>query len=387
MPRVTSEVTTDPAMPTSGSPTATVPHSLMRDLAHELRDALSPVSSSLDLLRLQNFDPQASRATTERIERGLRRALTLVDAFVLADECERGTLPLEPQGQRLGELLQAARALLGESLARRCPMPPAAPEVSVLADRAQTVRVLAALLQHAEHLAAPDGALALHVIDEGDSATAVLRFQGGARLRAGEECFHSWRSPLPNVMALRTARCLMRLQRGDLELRATADGVGELRVSWARATAVGATPSAAADRGRPPAAAGASAEPGTRLRILIVDDSAEVRKAYRDVLLALGYQVTEAANGEDALLWIESDAPDVALIDIHLPQMNGYRLAQTIKARGGSAVRLIMLSGMTMDDLTRRLSRQAGFDDCLDKMAGPAALHQLLQSPGTASDP
>jgi DNA-binding response OmpR family regulator len=71
----------------------------------------------------------------------------------------------------------------------------------------------------------------------------------------------------------------------------------------------------------------------------------------------------------------------VALIDIHLPGMNGYRLAQALKARARSGVRLVMLSGMTLDDTTLRLSRTAGFDDCIDKAAGPKALHALLQAP------
>jgi two-component system, sensor histidine kinase len=134
-------------------------------------------------------------------------------------------------------------------------------------------------------------------------------------------------------------------------------------------------PNAAEKRAATPAPA------PTLKRILIVDDSAEVRKAYREALIALGYTVFEAVSGEEALASIGRDPPDAALIDIHLPQMNGYRLAQTVKSRVGTRVRLIMLSGMTMDALTRRLSREAGFDDCLDKMAGPAALHQLLQSP------
>jgi two-component system, sensor histidine kinase len=134
-------------------------------------------------------------------------------------------------------------------------------------------------------------------------------------------------------------------------------------------------PGAAASEQHPAAASRAPT------RILIVDDSAEVRKAYREALIAFGYTVSEAVSGEEALASIEREPPEAALIDIHLPQMNGYRLAQTVKSRVGTRVRLIMLSGMTMDALTRRLSREAGFDDCLDKMAGPAALHQLLQSP------
>src|SRR2546430_16507344 len=66
--------------------------SLMRELAHELRDALSPIRAAIDLLRLRNFDTEVSRRVAEKVDRGLDAALAAVDAFVAADQCESGTL-------------------------------------------------------------------------------------------------------------------------------------------------------------------------------------------------------------------------------------------------------------------------------------------------------
>jgi two-component system, sensor histidine kinase len=135
----------------------------------------------------------------------------------------------------------------------------------------------------------------------------------------------------------------------------------------------------------PPAAPAAGAAPeadrsaqlrGTR--ILIVEDSAEVRRAYREALTELGYCVTEARNAEEALTLAPDVRPAVALIDIHLPGMNGYRLAQALKARAGAGIQLVMLSGVTLDETTQQLSRNAGFDQCFDKARGPKALHALL---------
>ena len=200
---------------------------LIRELAHELRDALSPLASAADLARLRQFDPETSRLLAEKVERGMRRALKILDAFVLAAENDHEAL------QDAGPRAQAPQA------------------------------------------GAPGGA----------------------------------------------------------------------------------------------------AE-----RILIVDDSYEVRRAYREVLVTLGYTVLEAADAEQALRAIEGTTPDVGLIDIHLPRMNGYRLAQTIRARVGRGIYLVMLSGMALDAVTRALAQEAGFDDCLDKMAGPLALRELLAS-------
>jgi len=123
-----------------------------------------------------------------------------------------------------------------------------------------------------------------------------------------------------------------------------------------------------------------SANAGSASHILIVDDNVEVRRTYREALAAHGFTVTEAADAEQALSALLDRAPDVALIDIHLPGVNGYRLAQAIRGRTGTSIYLVMLSGMTLDAATRDLAREAGFDECLDKMAGPVALRELLLS-------
>jgi CheY-like chemotaxis protein len=193
---------------------------LIRQLAHELRDALSPLSAAVDLARLRGFDAEASRLLAEKVERGLRRTRAILDALV-----------------------------------------PAA-----------------------------------------DSARAEAQ--------------------------------------------------------------------------SPPRAAGGN-------RILIVDDSLDVRRSYRAALDALRYTVLEAADAEQALSALDSEPPDIALIDIHLPQMSGFRLAQTIRERAGASIYLVMLSGMALDAATRSLAREAGFDECLDKMAGPMALRELIVSAGT----
>ena len=155
--------------------------------------------------------------------------------------------------------------------------------------------------------------------------------------------------------------------------------VGAARVS---ARVDGARPAAGNDGGST-----ATGREPSRTRILIVEDSTEVRGIYREALAALGYTVSEAGNAEEALRTTVEAAPDVALIDIHLPGMNGYRLAQALKAQARSSMRLVMLSGMTLDDTTLRLSRNAGFDDCIDKAAGPKALHALLQAPSGSHGP
>ncbi|MGN6451487.1 MAG: response regulator, partial [Steroidobacteraceae bacterium] len=186
-------------------------------------------------------------------------------------------------------------------------------------------------------------------------------------------------------MALRTARQIMRLQGGGLALEENPAGDFKLTLGFADADKDAASQGARRSPSSEPAVGsvaertgGSMTQPGER--VLIVDDSREVRRAYREALAALGYTVLEAADAEQALAALEGARPEVALIDIHLPRMNGYRLAQAIRARAGAGIYLVMLSGMALDAVTRGLAREAGFDESLDKMAGPIALRDLLEA-------
>ena len=353
--------------------------SLLRELAHELRDALSPARAALDLMRLRGFAADVSGAMAQRIEQGLGRALATVDAFILAEQCENGTVVLAAVRVSLQRLLQLTQESLPAGLRERCVFAPPQPDVEVLADVGRSVRVLAAMLQQGLAAAPAGAALELRADYVEQRAQVQVRFAADAHAPpGGEEWFASYRAAGgAGAMALRTARCLMTLQQGALQLVSRGSAGYELVASFRRAAAADAVEVRAEPRTDTscPAAARATAA-GTR--ILMVEDNAEVRRAYREALTAMGYAVTEARNAEEALGAVAAAMPAVVLIDIHLPGMNGYRLAQALKARAGAAVRLVMLSGVTLDDTTLQLSKEAGFDQCFDKAAGPKALQALL---------
>ena len=353
--------------------------SLVRELAHELRDALSPLASSADLARLRKFDPETSRLLAEKVERGLRRALAILDAFVLAEQCESGTLPLSLRRVPLNEIVQAARGALGEQPRVRFSLATAGTGAMGQADAARSAQVLTAVLQHAVAVAARDTLVAVQVVARAAQPQIRVRIEPGDT--PVDEWFATYRGGRGG-MALRTARRIMALQGGALELVKSAPDDWVLLLRFAAEGAEADTlrrdsllPQPG-DRSRPAEASGAA----TGRRILIVDDSLEVRRAYREALAALGYSVVEAADAEQALSVLDDSRPHVALIDIHLPRMNGYRLAQAIRVRAGAPIYLVMLSGMALDAVTRGLAREAGFDDCLDKMAGPIALRELLEA-------
>jgi len=362
----------------SAEPGAEGRSSLLRQLAHELRDALSPLASSADLARVRNFDQEASRLLAQKVERGLRRALAILDAFVLAEQCENGALQLAMTRLPLEQIVATAREALRGPDRARCRFVSGQEGTAVRADPVRSAQALAAVLAHATAVGPPDSLVDVQIC--GTAAQPQIRVRGGIdpEQTPGDAWFATWRGG-ETGLPLRTARCLMRLQRGDLELVIGQRGEWELVVSFAGEEAT-------TDRARREPLPSQQAEPARSgqmvdaagATIVIVDDSREVRRAYREALVALGYRVIEAADADLALRALDEANPQVALIDIHLPRMNGYRLAQTIRARAGAAIYLVMLSGMALDAVTRDLAREAGFDECLDKMAGPIALRELL---------
>jgi CheY-like chemotaxis protein len=364
--------------------------SLVRELAHELRDALSPIRAAIDLLRLRNFDAEVSRRVAEKVDRGLDCALAAADAFVAAEHSENGTLTVAVAPTSLDQIVGAARTALAPLLAgrsQRFEFTPSTPAVEALADAAKSLQVISAMLEQASAVAPPRSAIEVRAAAGQSGPEIHVRFSIATPDFVDVDWFESYRGRARGSrMALRTARHVMSLQRGSLDFALRSPSAGELVAVFAPVGAAaesahpGSTrPAAASEHGSIPTGPKAALT-----RILIVEDSTEVRVIYREALAALGYTVTEAGNAEEALRTTVDATPDVALIDIHLPGMNGYRLAQALKAQARSGLRLVMLSGMTLDDTTLRLSRTAGFDDCIDKAAGPKALHALLQAPGAS---
>jgi CheY-like chemotaxis protein len=350
--------------------------SLLRELAHELRDALSAIRPALDLLRLRNFDAEASKSTAQRVERGIARALATIDAFVIAEQCETGTAALARTPASIQQLLARAHEALHPSTRARCALPAAPASAMVSVDVDRSVQVLAGMVEQAAAMAVAATPIELSTAVQKSTAEVQVVFAVDAQAPAPDErCFESFRARGKGHMALRTARYLMRAQQGDLSLAAPAAGRAALVASFANAPREAATTPA----GRTVATQGAKTDPAAgAVRVLIVDDSPEVRRAYREGLTALGYLVSEMPDAEQALHAVGALAPQVALIDIHLPGMNGYQLARQLRSRGGQPLCLVMLSGMTLDATMLSLSKSAGFDDCFDKAAGPRALHALL---------
>ncbi len=115
------------------------------------------------------------------------------------------------------------------------------------------------------------------------------------------------------------------------------------------------------------------------LAILIVEDNADLAATYRSLLERQGHHVTAVHTGADALTATESDLFDVVLCDLGLPDIDGYEVARTVRARPhGEQLRLIAVSGFSQST-DRALSTAAGFDAHLAKPLPLADLQELLE--------
>jgi CheY-like chemotaxis protein len=111
--------------------------------------------------------------------------------------------------------------------------------------------------------------------------------------------------------------------------------------------------------------------------ILIVEDNADARDALRMLLELDGHTVEAAAEGTEALDLIHAKDPDIALVDIGLPGIDGYEVARRARARNGKRPLLIALTGYGQPE-DRRRATEAGFDALLVKPVDPSALTDLM---------
>jgi len=115
-------------------------------------------------------------------------------------------------------------------------------------------------------------------------------------------------------------------------------------------------------------------------RVLLVDDNRDLAESLAALLRSDGHEVSIAPDGPAALRMVEAQEPDLALIDIGLPGMSGYEVAQRMRAMGCVA-RLVAVTGFGGGE-ERERSQQAGFDDHFVKPIDPAALDRLVASKG-----
>ena len=182
------------------------------------------------------------------------------------------------------------------------------------------------------------------------------------------------RAPGGLGIGLSLAKSLVAMHGGTIEARSEGRGKGSefvVRLPAALEVDEVSVPSVPlTDRG--PSAV------GPRLRVVVVDDYRDALESLAALLDALGHEVVPANCGEDGMIAVESQRPDVVLLDIGLPGMDGYAVAKRIRALpGGQDILLVAMTGWGQQQ-DKRKATDAGFDVHLTKPADPRELEALL---------
>jgi CheY-like chemotaxis protein len=355
-------------------------------LAHELRNPLAPISSAAQLLTHLQPDDKRTRHASDIIVRQVEHITGLVDDLIDVSRVTRGLISTDQQpcdiARIVDQALEQARPAIdarGHRLALALPAPPA----FLMGDQKRLVQALTNLLSNAAKYTPDGGHIALEVDVDGAMVRLTVRDDGigiGAELlprvfdlfTQGERSADRSQGGLG--VGLAVVKSLVELHGGRIAAASAGAGMGsEVTVALPLLYRGAAD---APDTSGVPAAAPASAP----LRLLVVDDNPDAALMLSLLLEASGYDVASENGSHAGLRRALEERPDVCLLDIGLPEMDGYELARRIRAAPQLAhTTLIAITGYGQQD-DKQKAYAAGFDHHLVKPVNTAELTALLHA-------
>ncbi|HJQ83078.1 MAG TPA: ATP-binding protein [Candidatus Binatia bacterium] len=349
-------------------------------LAHELRNPLAPLSNALHLL---GYDVSGRERFIEMARRQVKHLGRLVDDLLDVARITRGHIELRRTRVDLRAVVEAAvQAGRSQVDARGLQLSVAVPEtaVEVEADEVRMEQVLGNLVGNAAKYTPAGGHVWVSLERVGETAVIRVRDDGIGIApdmigRVFELFAQADRSLVRERgglgIGLTVVRRLVEMHGGRVEARS--EGVGHGSEFSMRLPALPPRPEAAAPVAPSPAAA-----EERRLAILVVDDNQDSAESLAMLLELAGHTVATAHDGLAALDRVRASRPDVVLLDIGLPGIDGYEVARRVRLLPeGDGIVLVAVSGYGQED-DRRRAVEAGFDHHLVKPVDLHALERLL---------
>jgi PAS domain S-box-containing protein len=352
-------------------------------LAHELRNPLAPLRNSVNILHLTAADDPATARLCETMERQVTHLVRLVDDLLEVSRITRGKIELRKERLELAAVtrnaVETSRPLIdssGVQLAISLPQEP----IIVDGVPVRLGQVFANLLNNAAKYTNQGGQIWFTARREGEEAVISIRDTGiGIPPDVVPKVFDMFmqvdgattRAQGGLGIGLTLVRSLVELHDGTVTARSEGPGAGSefivrlpVAVDQPRSTS---QPSSTEATGAAPSR-----------RVLVVDDNVDSAATLGTLLRYLGADVHVVNDGAAALIAMERIPPDVVLLDIGMPGMDGFEVARRIRQRSEwNNVTLIALTGWGQED-DRRRTRQAGFDHHVVKPADIASLQSLL---------
>jgi two-component system, chemotaxis family, CheB/CheR fusion protein len=349
-------------------------------LAHELRNPLAPVLYSVHLLRssLPAEDNRARHAAV--IERQINHMVRLLDDLLEVSRVIHGTVQLRQEVVDLGLLVYSVAQNVHDYLQeRRQDLSIEVPRVAltVKGDPVRLEQVITNLLNNAVKFTAPGGSIRISVVPEGKEA--VLRVKdSGVGIAPGLlphvfELFTQAEQGLSRTqgglgIGLTMVRSLVEMHDGTVEAHSAGTGQGAEFV--VRLPLIGGE--APPEKVSPPGEASA----GAARRVLVVDDLPDSADTLRDLLDAWGHEVRAVYSGEAALEAAAALEPEIVLLDIGMPGLDGYEVAARLR-KAHPTLKIVALTGYGQES-DRLRSVEAGFDEHLLKPVDPEVLRRLM---------
>jgi signal transduction histidine kinase len=353
-------------------------------LAHELRNPLAAIMTAIGILERKPTDDTKESRMRSIIQRQTHHLARLVDDLLDVSRITRGKVELRRERLDLRMVLQQVLALMrpvaeGRGLKLESSLPDRA--VWLNADATRLEQVFINLVDNAAKYTDAGGSISVHVSVEGTdgSSRAVVRIKDTGigipahKLPAIFELFNQADESLERSrgglgIGLTLVRSLVEMHGGTVS--ATSMGPGQGSEFQVRLPLLAAIPALASNT--------LSAEERQRQRrILLVEDNSDARQALKDLLELWGHQVQVAPDGLNGVALALEVRPELALVDIGLPGLDGYRVAQELRARVGEEIRLVAITGYGGPE-DRHRALQAGFDHHLVKPVKPDELDRLL---------
>lgn len=353
-------------------------------LAHELRNPLAPLRHAVHVLPRVVGDPAAVASVVAMMERQVGHMGRLIDDLLDVSRLTRGRIELRRRvieiGAPIGSALEAVRSQY-EQKGHTLTVTPSAWPIHVNADPTRLTQVIVNLLNNAAKFTPAPGQVWLSTEREANEAVIRVRDTGvGLELDEQLHIFELFaqidasieRSQGGLGIGLTLVRKLVELHGGTVIVHSAGRGQGSefiVRLPTVEEP-LPALPSQ-------PRSTGAVVP----RRVLVVDDNVDAAHSLATWLELNGHQVHVAHDGAAALEMATAERPEVVVLDIGLPVMNGFDVARRLREQRGDAPTplLIALTGWGQPE-DRRRSFEAGFDAHLVKPVEPTALDELLRS-------
>ncbi|MEO8754992.1 MAG: ATP-binding protein, partial [Casimicrobiaceae bacterium] len=352
-------------------------------LAHELRNPLAPIRHAAIISAAADATEAQKRWSHEVINRQARHMSLLLDDLLDISRITRGTLELRTERVELASIVDAAvetarPAIDGKRHNLTVDLPP--DPVFFAADPLRLAQVLTNLLTNAAKYSDPGGQIRLRAAGDADSVVIEVADSGiGIHEDSLTDVFEMFSQVKSNKdrsegglgIGLALTKGLVELHGGTIVARSAGVGLGsEFTIQLPRGT----TQSESEPRN------GGSGAPAVQRRILIADDNHDAAESLAILLRMEGHEVTVVNDGRAALSAFHQSQPRVVLLDIGMPQLNGYEVAAQLRQQAsGQRVTLIAITGWGQEsDKARALA--AGFDHHFTKPIEPSRLIDLLRS-------